>query len=250
MIGLLASEARKLTSVRTVWVLSVAGWGFVLLAAALTVFTETGPAGEFTGQPEQVANVVDSLGQSMPFVLVVGLLIMTTEFSHQTAGRTFLVTPSRPRILLAKLLTGVGFAVWFMLGGLAVVAVVLLAGSLGSDVSLRFDADVWLAARDATAGTILNVLFGVAVGSAIRSQVVAITGVLVWMLVLENLVSFGLPSIGRWLPFSALSAVFTSPGVDTGPFTPLDPQVGLAVFLGWVVLALLLAWGLLTRRDV
>jgi ABC-2 type transport system permease protein len=84
--------------------------------------------------------------------------------------------------------------------------------------------------------------------------VVAITLTLVWVFIVENLVRAFLPSVGRWLPLQAQQAVFVSQevrdSVPEGALDLLEPAVGLAVFLGYVVVALAAAAVLLRVRDV
>lgn len=248
MIGLLAAERRKLTSVRTIWALTLIGWAFAGLTASASVFGPT--ADQFRGEPAQIAAVIDGIGQSSLFVLVVGLLVMTTEFRHATAGRTLLVTPSRTRMLAAKLIAGVGYALMFVAGGIVVVAVVLGPTAVMHGARLQLDAEVAAAVRDTVAGLGLTALLGVAVGALVRSQVVAITVSLAWVFVLENLVAFLRPGVGRYLPFQALQGLFVPAGTEMGPIQVLDPLPALATFLAYVVVALGLSLVLLTRRDI
>jgi ABC-type transport system involved in multi-copper enzyme maturation permease subunit len=63
------------------------------------------------------ANVYTS-GQllTLMFIVVLGALIVTNEYFHQTATATFLTTPHRTRVIVAKLVAGVVLATgfWFV----------------------------------------------------------------------------------------------------------------------------------------
>src|SRR5688500_1338995 len=58
------------------------------------------------------------------FVMLLGAILMTNEFYHQTATATFLVTPQRTKVILAKLGTSVlaaGFF-WILTTAISVIA--------------------------------------------------------------------------------------------------------------------------------
>jgi ABC-2 type transport system permease protein len=252
-MALLAAEVRKLWTVRTTWVLTLLGLGLVALTTGTLVFS-TLVVGPFTGAESQVAAAVDQIGSNAIFVLVVALLAMTTEFRHGTIGRTLQLTPSRSAVLTSKLGVGVVYAFAFFAVSLVVVAVLLLLGTVTEGASLEVGGLVGRAVWQGLVGLALNAMLGVAVGALIRSQVVAITLVLVWLFVVENLFAALWPGLGRWLPFQALNALFLSEDVLTnapeGMATPLEPSVALAVFLAYVLVATVTAGSLLRVRDV
>jgi ABC-2 type transport system permease protein len=252
-MALLAAEVRKLWTVRTTWVLTLLGLGLVALTTGTLVFS-TLVVGPFTGAESQVAAAVDQIGSNAIFVLVVALLAMTTEFRHGTIGRTLQLTPSRSAVLTSKLGVGVVYAFAFFAVSLVVVAVLLLLGTVTEGASLEVGGLVGRAVWQGLVGLALNAMLGVAVGALIRSQVVAITLVLVWLFVVENLFAALWPGLGRWLPFQALNALFLSEDVlanaPEGMATPLEPSVALAVFLAYVLVATVTAGSLLRVRDV
>jgi ABC-2 type transport system permease protein len=252
-MALLAAEVRKLWTVRTTWILTLLGLGLVALTTGTLVFS-TMVVGPFTGAESQVAAAVDQIGSNAIFVLVVALLAMTTEFRHGTIGRTLQLSPSRSAVLTSKLGVGVVYAVAFFAVSLVIVAGLLLLGTVTQDASLRVGDLVGRSVWQGLVGLSLNAVLGVAVGALIRSQVVALTLVLVWLFVVENLFSALWPAIGRWLPFQALNALFLSEdvlaGVPEGMAAPLEPTVALVVFLGYVLAATVTAGILLRVRDV
>ena len=252
-MGLLIAELRKLTTVRTTWVITVLGVAFAAVGAGFFLF-ETEFTGPFTGTDAQIAAAVDNVGAMSPVVVVVGLLAMTTEFRHGTAGRTFQLTPSRTRVMLAKLVVGAVYGVVFSLVGLAAVAAVVAAASIGLDNGLDPGADTFAAVWRTPVGLALATVLGVAIGALLRNQVVAITATLVYLFLGEQLFNQFFPEVARWLPFQALQALYASEEtmatVPEGMLQPLDAPVALAVFLGYVAVAAIAATALLRYRDV
>jgi len=259
MIGLLRSELRKLTTGHTVLVLTVVGLGLVAASASFGLFA-TDLVGPFTGSERQVAEAIGSLGGNSVIVLIVGILSVTTEFRHGTIGRTLQLEPSRSRVLTAKLTAAVGFALAFTALALLVVAALVAIAASGAGVSPAWGPEETRALWQAPVGFALNAMLGVAVGALLRSQVIAISIALVWLFVVETLVVFLLPTLGRYLPFQALAALFadgTSDVVVDGGgggmgfgVELLEPGVGLAVFLTYVTVACVAAGIHLTRGDV
>ena len=120
------------------------------------------------------------------FPLLIGTLMVTTEFRHKTLTPTFLATPSAGVVLWAKLVVGVVLGVLF--GVLGVVApsgpaAGFLAG-YGLDTDLT-SADTWALLGRMVLAFVLWVLVGIGVGALVRNQVGAIVGVLVFTQFLE-----------------------------------------------------------------
>jgi ABC-2 type transport system permease protein len=251
--SLLAAEVRKLWTVRTTWVLTGVGLALVALTTGTLLFSDM-VVGPFTGSSAQLAAAVDQVGNNTFIVLVVALLAMTTEFRHGTIGRTLQLDPSRTRVLAAKLTVGVVYAVAFFVASLLVVAGMVLLASVTQDVSLQFGGEVGRSLWQGLVGLALNGVFGVAIGALLRSQVLAITLLLVWLFVVENLVAQLWPDIARWLPFQALNALFLSEelrgAIPDGMLAPLDPALALLVFLAYVLVATVTAGTLMRVRDV
>jgi len=254
MSGLVAAEARKLTSVVTTWVMTGLGMLLVVLGSSLFLFLPDLGGGEFLGTDPQVAFVADQVGGANIIVVIVALLSMTTEFRHGTIGRTLQITPGRTRLLVAKLIGGTIYALAFLALGLVVGAILLgiaaATNSVGLDIGQETLTSIWQGA----VGLTLTAWFGVALGALLRSQVVAITLTLVWSFVVEPAFGGLLPAVGKWLPFNALNAIFVGDEAvaamgEMGP-EMLEPLVGLAVFIGYVAVAAVAAVWLLRTRDV
>ncbi len=247
------SEIRKLWTVRTTWLLTLFGWGLVVLFTVMALFT-TLVGDPFAGTDVQIAAAVEQLGSTAVIVLIVALLAMTTEFRYGTIGRTFQIVPSRSKVLAAKLAAGVVYALAYFLSAMVLVAVLLGLAALVKGVPLTFGAETVAALWQAPVALALNAILGVAVGALVRSQIAAIAGVLIWFFVVESIIATLAPAAGRWLPFQALNSLFLGQeareaALEAGVivFTPL---VALAVFLAYVATASATAVILLRTRDV
>lgn len=249
MTRVVAAEIRKLTSVRTTWIITLVGLLFVAMTAGLFVFAEEA-FGPYEGTDGQLAAVVDQIGGMSVIVLVVGLLAMTTEFRHGTIGRTLQLTPSRTTVLSAKVVVGMAYGVVFFALGLLIVGVLVTIAGEGFAFGEETVASLW----QGPVGLALTAMFGVALGALLRNQVVAITVTLIYLFVGETLVNQFRPEVARWMPFQALNALFLSDealaSAPEGMVTPLEPLVGLAVFLGYVLVFSVAAVVLMRKRDV
>jgi ABC-2 type transport system permease protein len=251
MRRLVDTEVRKLATLRTTWALTAIGLALVAMSAGSYIFGDAIDAP--VGSAQRTATAIDLIGTNTMLVLVVGVLVMTTEFRHATIGHTLQLTPSRTRVLTAKLAAGGLYAAGFFAASTVLVAgLVLLAAGLDG-APLAVDGEIATALWHNLTAMVLTGLLGVAVGALVRSQVVAITGSLAWMFIVENLAAAIDYRIGRWFPFQALNAIFISQdalAADPGSVVPLAPALGLTFFIGYVLLTTAGAGILMTRRDI
>lgn len=252
MIAPITAEIRKLRTVRTTWVLTIMGWALVGLGSSVTLFAEQF-GGPFTGTDGEIASVIHQIGSTSIIVLIVAILAVTTEFRHGTIGRTLQLTPSRTRVLSAKMVTAWMYAVGFFVTSLVIAGVLLLVAQATNDVSLEVGSKTLVALWQGPAALGLTASLGVAVGALLRSQVVTISATFIWLFIAENLVAGLAPSAGRWMPFQVLNAVFLSEeAIDEAPrmFVPLDPGIALLTFLAYVAVTTAVAAVLMRTRDV
>jgi len=172
---------------------------------------------------------------------VVGILLVTSEWSQRTGQITFTLTPVRSRVLLAKLLASVVPAAGALLLCLAVAAAATalagadLEGTWSYSPALLGQAAVYLVAAMVT---------GVAFGAVLLASAPAI------------LVNFALPT--AWVALATLSvfaglAPWLDPALDGMAEEVLSPaqwaHAGTALAL-WMVLPLLIGTYRITRREV
>jgi ABC-2 type transport system permease protein len=194
------------------------------------------------------------------FVAILGILLITNEYYHQTATATFLATPHRTKVVTAKLITAVAYAGMFW-----VVATVidLIAGVVFFNIEgLPSHVGDWEVVR----AIMLNLLayaiwavFGVGFGALIRSQIGAtITVSVVYVVgmfaanilftVLHQLIKKDWVLTAQVIVPSTASQIMLAP---TKLFPQSPPQwVGALVLVGYGALAGLVGTLILRKRDV
>lgn len=247
----LRSELCKLRSVRsTYWSLSAAV-GFMLAFAALeAIFL---PSRLSDSSSEHLDAVRVSLGGSHLSQVafgVLGVLIITTEYTSGTIRSTFSAVPRRLHVLAAK---GMLFAtVAIVIGTAASVAAFLLFQSLLSGDVFRASITDPGVTRALVGGGLYFAalgLLGLGLGAITRSSSGAIA-TLFSLLFIPQILAQLLPqewkeSVGRYVPMQAGSQIF-SQQAEPGA---LAPWTGFAVFAGYAAVALVVGAVLLARRD-
>ncbi len=182
---------------------------------------------------------------------VLGVLVITGEYSTGMIRSTFIAVPKRLPVLWAK--AGVYAAVTFVL----MLPAVLIAffGSqaiLGNHHILEISFSHPGVARTVIGGAVYLMLIGVfslGLGAIVRNTAGGIATFAAIMFVIPPLLNI-LPSswnnaINPYLPSTAGDAIFSlTHGSDT-----LAPGPGLALFCGYTALSLAIAAMLLVRRD-
>jgi ABC-2 type transport system permease protein len=245
--ALVATEYRKLRSVRSFW-------GYLLALFALAGIGAAGTIGSATDEDRAgdafLPDLASVAGVSTLIALVLGIVLVTGEFRHGTITPTFLVTPVRERVLAAKLAFGVGGGIAFALLALLVVAAVAVPWLVALGDSLALDEDTVRTAAEVVLQAALWAALGVAVGAAVHGQVAALLGTIIWVLVAESLLSallgvIDLDGVSKFLPNAALSAVVGDGSDDRLAFGP-----ALLVSLGWIALVGSIGLARTLRTDV
>jgi hypothetical protein len=136
--------------------------------------------------------VIDAVGRGALVALLLGVLVVTLEFRHQTAGPTLLQTPNRIRLVVAKAAASslVGLAL-----GMAALLIVLGIGMVSGAVRPELvNSDIALRVLGLALTYPLYALLGVAVGALLtRNQPFAVIVPVVWLLAVEGLAMSALP---------------------------------------------------------
>ncbi len=106
MMDLIAAEWLKLRTTRLLLGMIPAVVAISLAAVAGTVLTREG--GAPLESSEGIRRALSVTGSGAILVLVLGILISAGEHRHGTAADTFLTTPLRHQVLIAKLAVGAG----------------------------------------------------------------------------------------------------------------------------------------------
>jgi hypothetical protein len=227
--ALIRAELLKLRTVRTtMWLLILTAALTALIVVVTIIQIVTGDA-TYQGN-EALRAVIGGVGTAGGTIIMLCLGIMSFggEFRHNTITPTLLVEPRRPRVVGAKLtsiaLVGLLFAVVALAVAVAIAAP-WLAGT-GYPVSLG-DGEFWLQVLGNVLVLVLYGLIGFGLGVLIRNQVVAIVLAVVWVFVLEQILSAVSARWFSWLapylPSSAaasLQRVFVPEGLEGAQFIP------------------------------
>jgi ABC-2 type transport system permease protein len=147
--------------------------------------------------------------------------------------------------VLAKLVVGAG--VGLAVGMITSVACVGLASLLFSVKGATFplaDADVWLILSGTLVYTTLFGVLGVAVGTLVRNQVLAVAFALAWLAIAEHILVGFAPRIGRWLPAAAGQAIVRTPFDEL-----LSPAAGTVVLAAYALVIAVAGIRFATTRD-
>lgn len=259
-MNLLKSELRKVTATATWWVLGLVAAVLVTGSAVLFFFLEKSSNPDIgmlsLNTPEGVQNLYSMVGSSTGymFVLVLGIIAMTSEFRFGTVVPTFLATPKRERPVLAKIaaLGIVGGAISLMVVVLTYTTVTILLLTV-HHASISTSKLV-LIALGAMLAYVLMAIVGVSLGALLRNQVLTVVLAILWVFILEGIVTLILNSalhldyISKWLPASAVGAVVGAANPRTTDQLPawggaITLVVYAAIFAG-------LAFVTTLRRDL
>lgn len=220
----------------------------------------SGPTPSASALPGVVYSFATSVGYVFP--LLVGTLMVTTEFRHKTLTPTFLATPRRGVALSGKLVAGVVVGLLFAV--LAVVSTVLpgaaLLAAFGIDPNLG-SSDTWALIGRMLVALVLWLLIGIGVGTLVRNQVVAVVGVLAFTQFVEPIARLaagfvdGLGSVAQFFPGAASDAlvgasIFNSLGGGASQAETLAWWAGGLVLLGYAVVLTAIGYLVSWRRDV
>ena len=261
MMKLIRSEYLKLIYSRTFWgLLGVTSALSILTTATLPyIYHDLKSRVNFGSltNPDLVDTVYREAAAGTILALILGVLIMAGEFRHSTAVSTFLATPKRISVLVGKLIVAALGGIFYMLVstgfGFAAGAIAL---SRYPDSALPHAAvfvNTLFAA--ALSGSVLAIL-GVAIGTLVRNQMAAVTGSLLWLFIIERLISAFLPDIGKYLPNGLISGMLavkiqgtTSTGVNIHS-DYLDALPATLILMAYATVFSLAAIATTLRKDI
>jgi ABC-type transport system involved in multi-copper enzyme maturation permease subunit len=208
----------------------------------------------------QAANLYTS-GQffGLLFVMMVGIIIVTSEFHHQTATATFLTTPHRTAVVLAKLVVAAlfGAGVWLLSFAINLPATIGILSAYDQPSLL----DEWAVQR----AILLNLLgyalwgvLGIGLGVLIRSQIGATITAAVLYLIGTTAVTIGIFFLQEWLGWEWIDELqYAFPSVASGLMVsgaslPGQPPywVGALILVGWALVTGVIGSLITRRRDI
>ena len=247
------SEWTKLRSVRSTWyslgtaVVATIGLGALVSAIAGHHFAQMSPSDRADFHPLEVNLVGVQLAQLA--IGVLGVLVITAEYSTGMIRASFTAIPKRLPVLWAK-------AIVYALTLLALlIPSVLLAFVVGQSILARHHINIAFShpgVARAVIGAALYMtvvgLFGLGLGAIVRNTAGGIASFAAIMFVLPPLLNV-LPAnwnnaAAPYLPLAAGESI-----LSITPGNQLSPWAGFALFCGYAAAALALAAVLLVRRD-
>lgn len=268
MRAALVAEYRKLVTTRMWWVLLLVMLVYMAFIAAVLAWALTqGQATTGTSNKplvltaEQIVRSVYTVSVSIGYVfpVIVGALVVTAEYRHKTLTPSLLADPSRDRLVVAKLVAGLGVGLVFGLLG----TLVSTATGAGLLALLHKPTALDVASTWGTLGLSVVALgvwavVGVALGTVITNQVAVIVVLIAFTQFLEPILRFVLTltswgkSIGKFLPGAAGEAITGGSFYSASGLSQLLTHwwAGLLVLLGYAVVLAVLGRLTTLRRDV
>ncbi|MDX6623310.1 MAG: type transport system permease protein [Solirubrobacterales bacterium] len=244
-MNLMRSEWIKLFTTRTTWVML--GIGLLCEGLFAGLYVGLTSLANIVGEDgEGFEEVLTGLGLLMTLMLVLGVLVITTEFRHGTTGSTFLVTPKRWPVMVAKLgacvLIGLLAGLLFVLvnGGLALG---LFDGRGGTLPPTSRIAEIY---AGVIASFALLAAFGLGIGAIVRNQVGAIIAAIAVFFVISGLPELLPGTIGEYFP---AQAVGTLHGRVEGEGTLTQVGAGF-ILAAWSFALVAVGTALTVRRDL
>lgn len=250
MMRLISAEVFKLRTTRLYSIMLAVAVGLVVVVTGFQLAAGDGSSWSIQGAasviatPEDLRSIMNVAGLAGLFTLVLGATAVANEHRHGTIVGAFLITPSRSRVILAKVIA-------YTLAG-AVFGIVV-------ELAVLAEVSVWLAATGATipfsntviaalvAGPVITGLAagtGVGISASVPNQLGAVLIVIGWAMVVEQLVSGLLPGLAPWLPLSGVGAAIAGDNPEVGELG------GVVLGTGYMTLFAVLGVQLTKHRDI
>jgi ABC-2 type transport system permease protein len=267
---LVGAELFKIRTTSLWWVMLIILVPLYALSTLVNWLTASvagsGPAGSQSAQvqaalePINVATSLYTSGQyfGILIVLLLSAMVVTSEFFHLTATTTFLVTPRRESVVLAKFGASIvlGLIVWALTTALDLIFAPLILNHLGVGAQLGEPA-VWRAIGLNALAFVLWAVLGVGAGVLIRSQIAATLVLAITYTVGSQAVAvvFLLLSdhVAKW--FEKLQVIIPTTASQlmiSGTDLPGNPPrwVGAVVLIGYAVLGGVVGTMITKSRDI
>ena len=178
------------------------------------------------------------------FAAVAGILTITTEAEYRTLPQTYAAQPRRHRVIVAKTVTVTVFAAALAVAGLAAGALGATVGGIEMGDTSTIPSTVGWSVGFAT----LAGMLGLGIGLIARHSAAAISGLLVWWLVVESLAAVFIDArYARFLPFVAGNGMLGISNHDNVAAFP--PATSTLIFAGYAAAALVIGIVVTQRSD-
>jgi ABC-2 type transport system permease protein len=207
-------------------------------------------SGEDLRATTSLSQALGHAGLASLLTLVLGIMAVAGEYRNRTITDTYLSTPRRGRVVLAKVYAyAVAGAVFGVVNACtALVAVAVWWEAKG--VPLRLTGDgAWHTIAGCFVWNIAVAVIGVGIGALVRNLTAAISVALAWIALVEGIVGQLIGDLARWLPFAGGSAL-ANLTVSGGTIRPLSQPVAGSLLVAYAALFAVVAVSTTVRRDV
>jgi ABC-2 type transport system permease protein len=252
MSALLRSEFRKVATIKLWWGMLLGSMALSALSVIAQIATnglKNNPAAPLDNPVTQRA-VFSSAVSGYIFSVVVGIILITTEYRHFTSRPTFLLEPRRARVVLAKLLVAAGVGLLYGIGCVAVSLAIIVPWLSAKGIAIDWTANGLVVVILGALGVVaIFAVVGVGVGVLFRNQIAAVITTLAYLFVVEPLIAVipVVKDVYRYLPGAAGDALT---GVARNQALLLANWQGGLLLLGWGLLFALLGLVITVRRDI
>ncbi|HEX5898419.1 MAG TPA: hypothetical protein VFY32_03385 [Solirubrobacteraceae bacterium] len=234
---LTAVELRKMTDTRAGFWLQLAVVVLTFVVVAVTVL--------FAEPKDQTLRVMLSIAVAPASVLlpIVGILLVSSEWSQRTAMITFALVPRRPRVLAAKVLASIVLSLIALALSLAVAAAGTALAAPGLD-------DTWSLSAALLGQNVVSLATGMIGGVALGAALLASAPAIVLSFVLPIAWAIvgrlaGLDAVARWLDATYSLAPLTEHAMSAMEWARAGTTLAL-----WMVLPLLIGLWRITRGEI
>jgi ABC-2 type transport system permease protein len=151
-------------------------------------------------------SILETAGLAAVITVLLGAVLVTTEYAHGTINQTFLAVPVRERVLAAKLVAVVLLAVAIAVVSAALTLAIAEIWYSGRGVDLELGGGTMTPFIGAVAASVLAGAIGLGFGTLLRRQTAAIVLIMVWLLIGEAAIG-AIGDEARYAPGHAIAAV-------------------------------------------
>jgi ABC-2 type transport system permease protein len=230
-------ELRKMVDTRSGFWLQLAVVGLTILAVVITVLAGHEDDRNFL---QLLSNALVPAGTLLP---VVGILLVSSEWSQRTALVSFALVPNRSRLITAKVLAGIVLALIAVL--LAVVFAAIATAVGGSSEPHIWSLPAGLLGQDIVY-VVTAMVIGIGFGAALQSSAPAIVAYFALPIAFGALGSIhAIESVMEWLNIAQSTESFTTEVFNGHQWG----QIVVSLIL-WMVLPLAFGLWRITKRDL
>ncbi|BDZ42767.1 ABC transporter permease [Paraoerskovia sediminicola] len=259
--GAVSSEWIKLRTLRSTWWVAAGTVVLLVLIALLSSWTFS----SFADDPEFAAQTGGGMFDSLELVTsgvsfgqlvlaVLGVLVITNEFSSGMIRSTFAADPGRSATVWAKALVLALVSVVVAAVGIALSYAVAYPFLANADMAPDLGGDdSWRILGGAVVFLVLTALMALGIGTLLRSTAGAIFTIVALNFVAPPILGLInndiVETINKFLPANAGQAFMTTSDLASGGIDLLEPAQGLLVAIAWAVVPLVAANVVIKARD-